>query len=77
MGLGGGHLTKGHPAQSSTKLGHKMSLQRSWEAWGRRVGVLGGGEIHLTTGQPAQISTKVCYEISQHRGAGGDGVGDI
>ena len=27
---GGVHLTKGHPSQSSTKLGHKMSLHSGW-----------------------------------------------
>ena len=65
LGVGGQgvHITTGQPAQSSTKLSHKMSLHRGWSR--RGVGV------HLTKGQPAQSSTKLGHEMSLHRGVGG------
>ena len=44
----GVHLTKGHPAQSGTKLGHEMSTQ---SGRGHR------GGVHLTTGQPDHMSS--------------------
>ena len=52
----GVHLTKGQPAQSSTKLGHEMSTQGQ-DVWG-----WGGG--YLTEGHPAQRSTKLGHEMS-------------
>ena len=73
-----GHLTKGHPSQSSTKLCHKMSLLGvwregvQWDCWGIRGGALGGWgqEVHLTKDQPAQSSTKPGHEISLLWGGG-------
>ena len=45
----GGHLTKGHPVQSSTKLGHEMSLP---------------GGVHLTTGVCDQSSHTFGHKMS-------------
>ena len=46
----GVHLTKGQPAQSSTNLGHKMSLHRGRGMGGRRGhrGSCVWGGVHLT-----------------------------
>ena len=69
VGVGWEHLTKVHPAQSGTRLGHKMALWVGRVLW---MGLLGGwrGGVHLTKGQPAQNITKLGNEMSL-LGAGG------
>ena len=68
----GVHLTKGQPAQSSTKLGHKMSTQGR----GRR-GNRGWVRGHLTNGHPAQSSTKLHLEMSTGDGEGVGALGGL
>ena len=64
------HMIKGCPAQSSTKLGHKMSLHRGRVEGGvemegvKRWGVWAWGWGHLTKAHPAQSSAKLGHNMS-------------
>ena len=73
----GVYLTKGHPAQSSTTLGHEMpttggyiwpkvSLPKVVSNLAMRYLFQG---VHLAKGHPAWSSTKLCHEMSVLGGA--------